>query len=423
MSNDTNRKGPSEQSDNVWHTTYIQNPALTENSDVQHEIDLYYTDLDPLAKAELFMDESGAVNKAKYELSFFPTECFELISVYYTFDNNNNKIDHYQKNIPKGNTVNDSSTYQRAGCRRVTRRHLKNLYDQIDFIRVKRPMNTIKWYTISREELSNFISIMQEFYGLTNFPEKTGDYYFSKKIGKWLATDILKKFEENGGQYEIVDWDRVGQSGAAPRTVQRTLFDRFFDFLKGLGVKIFGFLGGLFDKDKWDGFIDTVKDGTEAIFNLDDNTLLNGTWDWDTLFGGTIKLKNIFPIGRQGHSEDNGNTVLGLLGGIGTTIGDKINDLLGLLGGNNQQSSIADKLNWIKQKMAENYNFKFTDDNDNPITFWDGITSKFNSVTQGINSIFNTSASWWNKTLWNKIAQKIIDLLHLNIDIDNTPDN
>jgi hypothetical protein len=73
----------------------------------------------------------------------------------------------------------------------VNRRGLKSIYDKVDFIMIYRPKNRIKWYTVSKEELNEEIAVIKSFYGLNNFPDKVGDFYFSKKIGKWLATTDL----------------------------------------------------------------------------------------------------------------------------------------------------------------------------------------------------------------------------------------
>jgi len=105
---------------------------------------------------------------------------------------------------------------------------------------------------------------MKSFYGLTNFPDKVGDYYFSKKIGKWLATDELKEY----GSIGCIDLNDDNETDY-PEPTTRTVLDYIIAFFKGLGEKLKNIFGLFFNKNAWDNTVDWFFNFLD--FNKDDD--------------------------------------------------------------------------------------------------------------------------------------------------------
>lgn len=246
-------------------------------------------------------------------------------------------------------------TYPSPENFKPTRKQIKKIVDLLDYIELYRPKNGIKWYTISKKEFNERVGILNQYWGM-NLPTKTGEYRYSKKVNKWLASTDFEEMSRNGiVDVSFNDLCNMITTSAGAQGTSRTLIDIM--------------------KERLDNFIN----GFKSVLN--------------DFFGGFFNPTGFMNLWESFWQDDNNNW-----------IPDGIENAF-----------------TIKIDLKRDYNFDFGLDNIDSV--WTGITNKFTSFTNGINSIFNTSASWWNKTLWNKIAQKIIDLLHLNIDIDNTPDN
>ena len=344
--NPVNRDQSSEHT-NVHAVHFTQNTTqYSINSEVVTDKDLYYTDLDPLPKAELFINESDAIIKAEKSLSFFPTECIELYAFYYTIENNA-PVENLCKIIPKGQAYTGGNP--KAGLRSVQRKHLKELYDKVDFIRIRRPKNRIKWYEVSREELQEYLAIVKEFYGLTNFPDKAGDYYFSKKIGKWLATDKLAKITV----LKTIDLNDTnpGQTFAAH---SKNFWEILSDILIGFGTKIFGFLGGFFDKEKWEDFITQLMNQVQNAAEEYDlssqqfrDKVKNG--DFSDLTRFNFNLSNIFSFDFSSldGSNRNNRTLRAWFDEAKQNIQNTINGF-GTASGGNLKAKIEDRQQSIK---------------------------------------------------------------------------
>lgn len=349
-----NRHDGSENNDNVYYTSYTQkldqNTQL--NTDVQKDINLWYTDLDPEAKAELFMNESDAVLKAKAQLSFFPTECVQLFAFYYTIDNSQlQAMENLCQIIPKGDSYTGGNSA--AGLRKVTRRHLKWLYDKVDFVRIRRPKNTIKWYEVSKDELSDYLSIIQQFYGLTNFPDKEGDYYFSKKIGKWLATDFLKDHPS----WDEIDLNNWGTT--EPVIVkQKTILDYIIAFFQGLGKKLGSIFGVFFNPEKWEemvnGFFDHIG-GQTQFFNLDLDSLKDGS------FFSDLSVPNLF----TNSSGIKNNDLTSRINEFNTKVQNLRTQMMDLFNGKSLWTTLANLWNNIKTIINNIFNLELPTDDDN----------------------------------------------------------
>ena len=74
---------------------------------------------------------------------------------------------------------------------------MRNFLEKVDYIRLYRPKNHLKWYTISPEEFQERVSIIQGFWGLPNLPGKPGDYKYSKNIWVDAMEGYLKDHEDS----------------------------------------------------------------------------------------------------------------------------------------------------------------------------------------------------------------------------------
>lgn len=186
---------------NIYSTHFVQDPTLDRNTDVQNTIDLYYTDLDTKDENQLYMSPGDAQTKAKNLSHLFPNHIVKMFMFYYEPNTNQTSYTRKLCQVVPGIVYTKDERF-----RIVKRKNLKSIYDKIDFILVYRPKNRIKWYTVSKEELNEELAVIRSFYGLTNFPDKVGDFYFSKKIGRWLVTN---EFNEIVSKYYAGNVDSI----------------------------------------------------------------------------------------------------------------------------------------------------------------------------------------------------------------------
>lgn len=340
--------GADVNSEHIYEVDYVQNPEMNKNSDVPRDKKLYYSDLDPQQPADVFLSYQEAQEVEKGFTSYFPKNCIKLYQYYYIKENNHTTKRLIQV-IPKG-TDQTNPDNEFAGLRDVNKKHLKTLYNSIDYIRIERPKNTIKWYTVSNDELNTYLSIMKSFYGLTNFPDKVGDYYFSKKIGKWLATDELKEY----GSIGCIDLNDDNETDY-PEPTTRTVLDYIIAFFKGLGEKLKNIFGLFFNKNAWDNtvdwffnFLDFNKD--DDIFNYSIEAIERGE-----LFTG-FDFPNLFT--NESGIQDNNIT-------------DRINNLI---------NEFNTKVQNLRTQMMDLFNGK---------SLWDTLVNLWNNIKTIINNIFD----------------------------------
>lgn len=367
MSEEINRKDVSldEKGKPIEHVKgadFIQTP--NNNTDItQHKVELYYTDLDVQDDAELFTHSSDAYIKAQNMMHKFPNHIVNFYMFYYeeltptelrsmsqqTLETRfgvsnltefkerfgiNSSIDFttYTKNILITRICRCIPGTARDGDERyrdVKKRNLKKLYDKIDFIQVYRPRNGIKWYTVSKDELNTELAVIKEFYGLTNFPDKVGEFYYSKKIGKWLATEELAGLLEFWGEnIPVIYVDELGDGQAAAvehKTLLQLLWEMIVNFFKGIGGIIGRIFGALFNQTKWN-----------EIFDFDDDNI-------PKTIGGLIetitdnKIKLAFPIKEEYD-----------------TLNDKLDNLHNFF-----NSWISSIWNELKNKLSELFGWSF----------------------------------------------------------------
>ena len=383
---------------NVQSSTFVQNP--NNNSDItQNPIELYYTDLDIQDNAELFINASDASIKAQNMLHKFPNHIIKFYMFYYTEQYRNGELIGVKKELCQvvpGTRLTAGSEQEKRDYRQVKRKSLKSVYDKIDFITIYRPLNGVKWYTVSKDELNTELAVIKEFYGLTNFPDKTGDFYFSKKIGKWLATNelssILQGYKDGGQEVPIIYPDEIvdGYIKAEKKSILEIIWDYIVQFFTGIGDIIGGLLG--IDNDKiqqrlenfWNGLKDTngnwIPDGIDAIIE-------------------NYKLNVIQPDVKD---------VRDGLGGNASTPMARIEALKTELGGT---SSLSARIEALKTELG-NYNFDVT----NGII--GQITKKFENFINDLDSSRKTQGWGFVGAIWNKFVDWIKSILNLDFEKD-----
>lgn len=140
-----------------------------------------------------------------------------------------------------------------------THKQMRGFLEKVDYIRLYRPKNHLKWYTISPEEFQERVSIIQGFWGLPNLPGKPGDYKYSKRSGRWVTTNDVKHFE-SWNEYLPDDSKIIETHYLDPETWEEvTAYTPL-----SLWEKILRFLQKLWDKIK--EIFGTVINGIANIF-------------------------------------------------------------------------------------------------------------------------------------------------------------
>lgn len=365
--------------ENVYSVDYTQDiDEYTKiNSDVDKDKVLYYTDLDTSAKAELFTTVSEAKQKADDMIRKFPNHIVKFYMFYYTETyNSDGELSGVKQElcqvVPGTIPSGDSSWDDRY--RQVKRKNLKKTYDKIDFITVYRPLNGIKWYTVSKEELAKELAVIKEFYGLTNFPDKVGDFYFSKKIGKWLATDelgsIIAGYEAAGQKIPVIYIDEELENGynrAEKKTIWELLWESVVNIFKGIGSFLESVFGIFFSKDRWDKFWKSFEDGNNNFVPDNIEQFWHNIWQWTDSEG-----KKIFDFSSIGDSSS---------------------------------SSFTDFIQSLMSKLAT---LKiFPDGSD----IFEGIDNKISEIKEALGK----QSSFWGD-LWQTLVNKILSLFGINLD-------
>lgn len=321
---------------NVQSSNFIQSP--NNNSDItQSLVELYYTDLDTSDDAELFIKPSDAAIKAQNMLHKFPNYIVKFFMFYYEpkeYGDDGNPISYRRRlcQVVPGEQDPDNSHY-----RIVKRKSLKSIYDKVDFIMIYRPKNTIKWYTVSKEDLQTELAVICEFYGLTNFPDKVGDFYFSKKIGKWLATkelnDIIAK-DYDGEIEKIPVFYPDEETDSAIPTQYKTWAEILMDWVDGLWEGTAQVLENIFAPIK--SVSEALWEDITGLFQDED-----GDWIPDTLeklFTGDTNLISTLSEKTKQTSQDVENTIEKLKEDLGIKSEEDSTDLIGLQIDNFQQT-------------------------------------------------------------------------------------
>lgn len=261
-------KEPVENIDNVYLVNYEQD----ENGEVTQHLEMYYTDCDYETPARVFTTPEEAEARRNEEIltKSFPIDIVQFYMFIYTEDPETGNLQQSLTQVIPGNII-DSETQNTR--RSVTRKELKDLYNKVDYIRISNAPNPIGWYSVSNKEVREAVAMIKQFYGLTNFPEKTGDFVFSKTVGRWLATNDLKNIQI----LDVVDLnEKTIENIDKPK-------NKLGAFFEGVGNFVADFFSG-FNLTKWNDFIGKIF-SSDGIFTMDINDLLDGNFNLSDIFG------------------------------------------------------------------------------------------------------------------------------------------
>lgn len=305
---------------------FVSYPA--QNTNIPTSVNLYYTDLDDAnpEDVELFLNKDEATIKGEwYMKNRLPMDIMELFVECYDdrkltsssanggfifkpdneipqlgTDQNQDSTKYYFQNGEKAYYQGDNNIFIEYSTeaathgwtpyraysphrklqkiiftKNPTHKQMRGFLEKVDYIRLYRPKNHLKWYTISPEEFQERVSIIQGFWGLPNLPGKPGDYKYSKRSGRWVTTNDVKHFE-SWNEYLSDDSKIIETYYLDPETWEEvtaykplSLWEKILRFLQKLWDKIKEIFGGIIGSIA--GIFQNILNWFKDLFNKEDS--------------------------------------------------------------------------------------------------------------------------------------------------------
>lgn len=349
-------------------------------------VNLYYTPYEDASKATVYLSKEDA--EARY--NYLRSRNFPNNIVNFYFSNEKTLLSY--KN-PAEMAGMEEMVYQAYIPARPTHKEVRLIYDKADYMRLYRPKNRIKWYTVSKKDFNTGISTLNSFWTMS-IPDKPGDYKFHKKTGQWLRTTDLENYEtwyrkKYGADIPVlVEW--IDPDNKPHISTKKTMWETIWEWIVGTAGKIWDWIKGIFGSvakffEKIFGYIGNwVKDGVDTIkgwfgdINSDNIESKHGT------FFGELKTR----------LEQN------------TSWGKRLTEI-STINAQEDYNCLVQFENFLKNLLGQNFQIVSSKFMYNMIEVKNGLASKIDSVSTFIESRFFADDYEDYKALQEQLAYKI----------------